>query len=90
MDIEFVKKYLRVDFSDDDEFILLLMQVAEEYIINAVGYYNEDIAIMRLLMLVIISNLYEKRQMTVDKSNDKLMYTIRSMILQLQTGEENE
>ena len=32
-----MKSYLKVDFDDDDNFITLLMDVAREYIIDAIG-----------------------------------------------------
>ena len=53
-----MKSYLKVDFDDDDNFITLLMDVAREYIIDAIGECNEEIARVKLLMRVIVAELY--------------------------------
>ena len=86
MDLSTVKDFLKVDFLDDDSYILFLIDVAKEYITDAIGEYDETSARHKLLALNIIANLYENRLYTIDKSNEKVMYTIRSMILQLQLG----
>ena len=80
-----MKSYLKVDFDDDDNFITLLMDVAREYIIDAIGECNEEIARVKLLMRVIVAELYEKRSMTFDinSTNEKVQYVIRSIINQL-------
>ena len=80
-----MKSYLKVDFDDDDTFITLLMDVAREYIIDAIGECNEEIARVKLLMRVIVAELYEKRSMTFDinSTNEKVQYVIRSIINQL-------
>lgn len=90
MDLEAIKKFLKVDFDDDDLYIMLLIDVAKEYIVDSVGQYDETIARHKLLLLNIISTLYENRQYVVDKSNEKVAYALRSIILQLQLGEINE
>ncbi len=89
MTLEEVKIFLRVDFDEDDAYIRLLMDVAKEYIINAVGVFNEKRMMAKLLFLTIISNLYENRQYTVE-SNEKVAYIIKSMVLQLQLEEDDE
>ncbi len=80
-----MKSYLKVDFDDDDNFITLLMDVAREYITDAIGECNEEIARVKLLMRVIVAELYEKRSMTFDinSTNEKVQYVIRSIINQL-------
>ena len=80
-----MKSYLKVDFDDDDNFITLLMDVAREYIIDAIGECNEEIARVKLLMRVIVAELYEKRALTFDmnSTNEKVQYVIRSIINQL-------
>ena len=90
MELETVKNYLHVDFEDDDEYINLLIDVAKEYITDAIGKYDETIARHKLLLLNIISTLYEKRQYTVDKSNEKVAYALHSMVMQLQLGDLDE
>ena len=87
MELDIIKNYLHIDFEDDDEYIELLIDVAKEYIIDAVGKYDDTIARHKLLLLNIISTLYENRQYTIDKNNEKVAYTLHSMVMQLQLGD---
>lgn len=86
-----MKSYLKVDFDDDDTFITLLMDVAREYIVDAIGECNEEIARVKLFMRVIVAELYEKRSMTFDmnSTNEKVQYVIRSIINQLSFGDDD-
>ena len=90
MEFEAVKKFLKAeDFDDDDDYIRLLMRAAEEYIAGAVDDPKPESARYQLLYLFLISQLYENRLYTVE-SDEKVVFTARSMILQLQLegGEE--
>lgn len=86
-----MKSYLKVDFNDDDNFITFLMDVAREYIVDAIGECDETIARVKLLMRVIVAELYEKRSMTFDmnSTNEKVQYVIRSIINQLSFGDDD-
>lgn len=84
IDIECVKGYLRIDFDDDDEYIKLLIEVAKEYIDDAVGEYNEENARHNLILLNIISSLYENRSFTNKNQSEKVSYSIKNMLMQLQ------
>lgn len=90
MDLEYVKGFLRIDTDYDDEYILLLIEAAREYIIGAVGKCEEEEARVKILMLNIIASLYENRQYTVNKLNEKVSYTLKNMIMQLQLEEEED
>ncbi len=86
-----MKSYLKVDFNDDDNDITLMMNVAREYITDAIGECDETIARVQLLMRVIVGELYEKRSMTFDmnSTNQKVQYVIRSIINQLSFGDDD-
>ena len=86
-----MKSYLKVDFDDDDNEITLMMNVAREYITDAIGECDETIARVQLLMRVIVGELYEKRSMTFDmnSTNEKVQYVIRSIINQLSFGDDD-
>ena len=86
-----MKSYLKVDFNDDDNDITLMMNVAREYITDAIGECDETIARVQLLMRVIVGELYEKRSMTFDmnSTNEKVQYVIRSIINQLSFGDDD-
>ena len=77
MDIGQVKAYLRIDEDADDGILSLMMQAAEQYIIDAVGEYNEENPKAQLL--------YMARALEVTESQRRsLSYTFRSIITQLQ------
>ena len=86
-----MKSYLKVDYNDDDNEITLMMNVAREYITDAIGECDETIARVQLLMRVIVGELYEKRSMTFDmnSTNEKVQYVIRSIINQLSFGDDD-
>lgn len=88
MELTLIKQFLKVDFDDDDSVIRLMADAAEEYITAAVGDCNYEDARVRLLALVIITELYEKRSYSVEKAGVKAQYTIRSIIAQLQAEQE--
>ena len=88
MELTFIKNYLRIDTDYDDEYIMLLLDVAREYVIDAVGECDETKARVKLVMLNIIATLYENRKFTIEKNNEKVAYAIKNMLLQLSLGGE--
>lgn len=82
-----VQLFLRVDTDDDIIYLQLLMDVAKEYVTAAVGTCDESKARVRLLELMIISNLYEKRLYTIESASEKVQYALHSMVMQLQLEE---
>ena len=86
IDLDYVKNFLRVDFTEDDKYINLLIEVAKDYICDAVGIFDENNSRHKLLLLNIVSELYEKREFT-GTNNQKCAYTMKSIIRQLQLKE---
>lgn len=81
MELEEIKVYLRVDFSEDDEFILSLQSAAEEYLKNAgikVEYEND---LYKTAVKMLISNWYNNRD--VIGRNDTLSIMFKSIVSQL-------
>jgi uncharacterized phage protein (predicted DNA packaging) len=89
MDLTLVKNFLRIDIDDDDEYLMLLTEAARDYVTAAVGECNESKPRVKLLMLNIIASLYETRQFTIDKTNEKVQYALNTMITQLQLETES-
>ena len=85
MDLEFVKNAIKVDFPDDDDYIELLMESAEEYITDGVAPYDENIARHRLLLIALVDAAYQERSYTV-KDSQKAGYIVKSMASQLRDG----
>ena len=82
-----VKKYLRIDFEDDDPLLLSLIFTAKQLVMD-VGRMdetqlaeNEDV--VRTAMLYTVSYLYENRN-TADFS--KLTLTLRAMLFAQREG----
>ena len=86
MTIETVKDYLRVDGDDDDGLISLMMETAKEYIVSAVGEYDEEDKTANLLLCAIVQNLYDNRELMQSDIQQRkaIEYTFKSIILQLQ------
>jgi len=92
MDIATIKEYLKIDFDDDDRILELLLGSARRYVLDAVGYQpDETDERVKLLLLVLVSDWYEHREYidsTSQKVSQKVRYTVRSIILQLQYSED--
>ncbi len=94
IDLNYVKQFLRVDFNDDNLYIELCIKAAEEYVKNSVGKpvikedgtLDEDNPLVKLLLLNLCVDMYERRSFTIDKMSEKVRYTVRSIIRQLELG----
>lgn len=85
MTLEFVKKAIKVDFPDDDDYIQLLMDSGKEYITDGIAPYDETIARHRLLLIALVDAAYKERSYTV-KDSQKAGYIVKSMAAQLRDG----
>lgn len=90
--IEEAKLFLRVDYDDEDNLIDLLINNAEIYLKDAIDDYDSKISNenfknkAKLAMLVLISNWYDNRDFTEFKVDEKVRYTIQSLIQQMKYG----
>lgn len=84
MTLDEIKLFLKVDFEDDDIYILLLKNVAIEYITDALNAFDETRAKQKYLVLTLIKDMYEKRSYIVDDKDEKIRYIVKSIILQEQ------
>ena len=84
MDLMTVKNFCRID-GDDDINVQLMVDAAKEYVVEAIGEnVNFESPRVKMLILNIVSSLYENRQITIDKNDEKMQYSLRNMVLQLQ------
>ncbi len=83
MTLEEVKKYLRIDYEDDDDILLELITISENYIESCVGNaYKIDkkaINLAKILQKKLISDMYENRGREI--SNNSKRDTIVTTIL---------
>lgn len=87
MDLREIKDFLRIDFDEDDDYILSLKSAAESYLKNAgiVVSYSNSLYILAIKLLV--SHWYENREVI---GNDKKMaYSLCNIITQLKYCHEN-
>lgn len=86
MDLDSVKGYLRVDGTDEDALITTMMNAAKSYIASAVGAYDDTNVKAQQLLLAIVQDFYDNRQLMQSEQQMKMrmeaMYA--SIILQLQ------
>lgn len=83
MELNSLKKYLRIDHDLDDALIETLQDVAEKYIYGAIevtATYDErfDYAVTLL-----VSNWYENRISTTEKALDEIPFGVTALIHQL-------
>lgn len=75
MTLEEIKKYLRIDYEDDDDILSELLVVSEEYINSCVGTgYKSDekaIKLFNLLQKKLIYDMYEKRGTEIANNTKK-------------------
>lgn len=81
--LEDVKKYIRIDFDEDDSLIQDLTDTAQVFIDSMVGEeYKKDeklVRISNLLVKKLVNDMYENRYYTVS-SNSKKDLVINSML----------
>lgn len=93
MELSVIKEYLKIDFDDDDRLLEMLLGAARRYVFDAVGYQpDESDERVKLLLLVLISDWYEHREYMeittkTQSISQKVRYTVRSIVLQLQYSE---
>ena len=87
LSIEDIKTHLRLDTEDasEDAYLTLLIDTAREYVVEAVGECDESKARVKIVMLAIITNLYDTRDVT-SKDEEKNRKIISSIMMQLQVG----
>ena len=74
-----VKKYLRVDFTDDDTLIDRLMIAADEFLKGSIGAtYDNTGERAKTLSLIVISDLYDNRGLHDDSA--KVSNNVRRLV----------
>ncbi|MBH8605994.1 head-tail connector protein [Thermoactinomyces sp. CICC 10521] len=75
-----LKNYLRIDGSEDDSFLTLLIDSAKEYLTNA-GVPESDSNLYKLAVMLYIAMQYENRDPSARM--DGFNFALQSIILQL-------
>lgn len=83
--VEEAKTWLRVDGSDEDSLIEMLITAAETYLHNATEVeFDETNQLAKLFCLVLCADWYENRDLIGQQPSDKVRFTIQSILAQLQ------
>lgn len=86
MMLDDVKAYLRIDEDADDVVLEVMMQATEQYIKDAVGFYEEENPKIKMLYWLVIQDFYENRVLVVKEADkQRLSYAVSSIVMQLQT-----
>lgn len=83
--LEPTKQFVKVDFNDDDDLIISLIEASERKLYNATGVeFDSTNPLAVLYCKVLVKDWYENRELMVDeKTSNKVRYTLQSILLQL-------
>lgn len=81
--VDEAKLYLRVDGNEEDVQIQLLINAAEDYLLNATGrVFDSSDNLAKLFCLVLVCDWFENREL-VGKTSEKIRPIITSILTQL-------
>ena len=86
LNLDKVKNYLKVDFDDDDAIIETYIIATEKFLKtlcekDEFEEYKQELA--EIYMLAVISELYNSRNLTVDKAEQRVRTIMQSLLNQL-------
>lgn len=84
VDLETLKKFLRIDYDDEDDLLKMILDAAKLWVKSAVGRCDETDARVRLLLVNACSTMYENRTYTTENIEDKIRYFNHAILLQLE------
>ncbi|MBP1967980.1 putative phage protein (predicted DNA packaging) [Virgibacillus natechei] len=80
--LELAKEYIRIDGSDEDLTIQMLIDTAKQYIKSATNVdFTENNHAYKMVVLLLVVRWYENRGM---EQADELDFTLSSMLLQIE------
>ncbi|PFF30668.1 DNA-packaging protein [Bacillus cereus] len=84
IDLTFTKNYLRVEHTDDDQLIELIIVAAKSFIQSYLNKkFNEFEELpdeLTVPYLALASHWYERREVQTDKSANELLYTFAGIL----------
>ena len=85
-----VKEYLRVDGTEEDALIGVMMAAAADFIVGAVGKFDESMPKAKMLYLAAVQDMFDNRQLVAVSStgysaSQYYRNMVESLIRQLQT-----
>lgn len=87
MELDEIKKFLRVDGTDDDSLLSSLQLAAEQYLENAGAAKDYTSELYKIAVKLLIGHWYENRSAVVVGTVSKdLEFSLINIIVQLRTG----
>lgn len=85
LELEELKNYLRVDGSEDDAILTLLVSAADEYFADAgIPETAKTTSKYKLAVMLFVALNYENRDPAIEMN--KFSFSLESLILQLKVG----
>lgn len=82
--LEEAKQHMRIDTGEDDIYIQMLITAAEQFVSNVTGKTFDDTnALAKTICLLIIADLYDKREITTEKTSEKVRDIVTMILTQL-------
>ena len=91
--LEEAKNYLRIDYNEDDTLLQSLMIAAIDYLKDAINDFDKKVTKekfikrAKIIICVLMQDWYDNRE---QKESKDLSYTARSLLTQLQVGDNFE
>ena len=84
--LEETKNFLKIDYDDEDTFLLSTIVAAESYLTNATGKkYDSNNELAKIYCLCLINEWFKDRGlMEDDKVTTRVKFTLQSILLQLE------
>lgn len=78
------KQWLRIDHSDEDGMIQMLINAAEKYLLNATGNtFDNTNELAKLFCYVLVTDWYENREL-MGRVSDQVRPILKSILVQLE------
>ena len=83
-----IKEGLRIDYTDEDNYIGMCMNAAYEYLNDSIDDFEDKLAVERFLnkakipYILIIQELFDSRSL-MTKDNEKIKHIVSSMLTQM-------
>lgn len=85
-----VKEHLRIDYDSEDLYLEILIKAAGEFIYNTTGIrFDNTNSLAKVACLFIISDLYENRNASTEKMNEKIRNIVMMILSQLSLSYES-
>lgn len=83
MELNSLKKYLRIDHDLDDDLLLMLQEVAEKFILSSIEVKKTSDERFDYAVTLLVSSWYENRVATTTQALQEIPFGVTALIHQL-------